>query len=89
VNRWVQVVGLFLIILTLVIVIMPEFDLPPTLTRSPGGTHKTPLIASTAIVHSTVAPPPQYSRGLPLRIAFPDSGILLASLIDLNCSRLC
>jgi hypothetical protein len=89
VNRWVQVVGLFLIILTLVIVIMPEFDLPPTLTRSFGGTHKTPLVSSTAIVHSTVAPPPQYSRGLPLRIAFPDSGILLASLIDLNCSRLC
>ena len=32
-NRWVQFVGWFLIALTLVIVIMPQFDLPPTINH--------------------------------------------------------
>lgn len=47
-NRWAQFVGWLLIALRLVIV-TPEFDLPPTIMRLSGGTYKIPFAAS---VHS-------------------------------------
>ena len=88
-NRWVQFVGWFLIALTLVIVIMPQFGLPPTIMRAVGSALKIPLAAFTATVYSSIALSPRNSQTLPIRIAFPVPRSLLASLIDLNCTRTC
>jgi hypothetical protein len=86
----VQLVGLFLVVLTLVIVVMPEFDLPPTIMRAFIGTQNISLAAFTFILHSRVAPLlPGNTNDLPKRIAFSGFRTLLASLIDLDCSRLC
>lgn len=74
-NRWAQFVGWFLIALTLVIV-TPEFDLPETIMRLSGGTHKIPLTAFTASLHSPLLP--RSSHRLAVGIAVSASGTLLA-----------
>jgi len=88
VNRWLQFVRWFLIALTLVIVMVPQLDLPATIMRAIGGAHKIPCAAFTAIVYSSIALSPRNSHGLQTRIAFPHPGTLLASLIDFNHANL-
>jgi hypothetical protein len=88
VKRCAKLVGLFLIAVTLVIVVAPDFDLPPTVTRSLSARHTAPP-AFTAMITASIAILPQRTAGSPVQAVFPGPGAFAASLIDLNCTRLC
>jgi len=89
VKHWVKLVGLFLIAVTLIIVIAPYFDLPPTVARFSTASQKAPLAAFTPIIAASINLLPQHFKGAPLQIVFPGSGDSPVCLIDLHCTRLC
>jgi hypothetical protein len=89
VSRWAKFVGLWLVVVMLVIVIAPYFDLPPTAVRSSSTTHRVPLSAFNAIIAASITLLPQPRLGSSVQVIFTSSGDLSASLIDLNCARLC
>jgi hypothetical protein len=89
VSRWTKFVCLWLVAVMLVIVIAPYFDLPPTAVRSSSTTHRVPHSAFHAIIAAGMTLLPQPRLGSSVEIISARSGELSASLIDLNCARLC
>jgi hypothetical protein len=89
VKHWAKFVGLFLIVVTLIIVIAPYFDLPPTLARFSAASQKAPLAAFTPFIPASINLLPQNVKGTPVQVVFSGSGDSPTRLIDLNCSRLC
>jgi hypothetical protein len=87
VNHWAKLVGLLLVTVTLIVVVVPDFDLPPTLARASSATQKTPLAAFSLII-ANIKLLLRDLVGPPVRV-FPGSRDFSASLIDLNCTRLC
>jgi hypothetical protein len=89
VNRWAKVVGLVVIAVMVFVLVAPDIDLQPTVSRVSHVVHKPPAVAFHAAGVATL----QFaflisvtsSRQTPLR-ATRDSS---ANLIDLKCSRLC
>jgi hypothetical protein len=89
VKHWAKLVVWILIAVTLIIVIAPYFDLPPTLTRFSAAGQKVPLAAFTSIIPASINLLPQNFKGAPVQVVLPGSGDSPVRLIDLNCSRLC
>jgi hypothetical protein len=89
VKHWSKPVGLILIAVTLIIVIAPYFDLPPTVARFSTACQKASVAAFTASIPASVTLLPQNFKGMPMRTEVPGSGDSTARLIDLNCTRLC
>jgi hypothetical protein len=89
VKDWAKFVGLLLIVVALIIVIAPYFDLPPTLARFSTASQKASLTAFTAIIPASINLLPQSFKGAPVQAVFPGSGDSTVRLIDLNCTRLC
>ena len=87
VSRWAKFVCLVLVAVVLVIVVVPNFDLPPTAVRSASHrVHFSPLHAITAASTSLLLP---WTAASPLRLVFSSPVDLQANLIDFNCARLC
>jgi hypothetical protein len=87
-NCWVKFVGLLLIAVVLVIVIVPDLDLPPT-ARFSGARQKVPLIAFDAVISASITLLRPNSLSSPVRVGLPVSADFSTNLIDLNCTRLC
>ena len=88
-KHWAKFVGLLLIVITLIIVIAPVLDLPPTLARFSTGSQKASLTGFTAIIPASINLLSQSFKVAPVQAVFPGSGDSTVRLIDLNCSRLC
>jgi len=88
-SRWARFVGLLLIAVAVIIVIAPDVDLPPTVTRSSHLGHRILLIPFTAVIHAGVVLLQQNSIRLLLPVVVPHYNDSSGSLIDLNCVRLC
>jgi hypothetical protein len=87
VSRWAKFVGLLLVAVMLVIVVAPDFDLPPTAVRSAiHRVHVSPLHAITSVSIALLLP---WTAASPVPLVFSSLGDLQVSLIDLNCARLC
>jgi hypothetical protein len=89
VKHWAKLVGLILIAVTLIVVVAPYFDLPPSVARFSTASQKASLTAFTAIIPDSINLLPQSFKGAPVQAVFPGSGDSPVRLIDLNCSRLC
>jgi hypothetical protein len=87
-NRLAKVVGLLLIAVLLVIVVVPDLDLPPTAKFS-SARQRVPLAAFNAIIPAGVALlSPKFLRS-PVRVERPSFSYVSTSLIDRNCTRRC
>jgi hypothetical protein len=89
VNRWIKFAGLMLIAVTVFIVVAPDLDLPPTLTKSSSIYHKDVHVVVGAIVPAGIALALHSSSGAPLLVISSNYSEGVTSLIDLNCTRLC
>jgi hypothetical protein len=89
VKHWANFVVLLLIVVTLIIVIAPYFDLPPTLARCSTASQKASVTVFTAIIPASINLLPQNFKGAPVQAVIPGSGDSTVPLIDLNCTRLC
>jgi len=87
VKRWTKIVGFLLILGVLAIVIAPDLDLPPTLTRS-NTIHKLPLAAIAVFISASIFLSDNSTGSLSQIVPHRCSDLSL-SLIDLNCTRLC
>jgi hypothetical protein len=88
VNRWAKVVGLVVIAVMVFVLVAPDIDLQPTVSRVSRAAQKPPALAfhaAGAILPFAFLISIASSRQTPLR-ATRDSS---ANLIDLKCSRLC
>lgn len=88
-NQWARFVGLLLIAVVVIIVIAPDVDLPPTVTRSSHLGHRILLIPFSAVIHAGMLLLPQSSIRLLVPVVLSRYNDSSGSLIDLNCARLC
>jgi hypothetical protein len=88
-NRWAKFVGLLLIVVVLVIVIAPDFDLPPTAGYSSARLKIPRAAAFNAIIPASIALLSPKSLTSPVRVGRPGPSYGSTSLIDRNCTRRC
>jgi len=89
VSSWAKFVGLCLVVVMLLIVIAPYFDLPPTAVRSSSATHRVPHSPLNAAIAASITLLKQPRLSPSVQAIFAGFGDLSTSLIDLNCTRLC
>jgi len=88
-NRWLKLVSALLMAGVVVAVVLPDFDLQPTVARVSRATPKPPVVVFAAIPAAAIKDCLLHSVPLPLAFLFRSFGNLSANLIDLNCTRLC
>jgi len=88
VKHWAKFVSLFLIVLTLIVIVAPYFDLPPTVARASKATQKILLAVFIALIPSITLLPQNFLSAL-AQVMFPGSDGSTTRLIDFNCARLC
>lgn len=88
-NRWAKVVGLLLIAVLLIVVVAPDFDLPPTAGFSSARLKIPRAAAFNAIIPAGVTLLSPKSLTSPVRVGRPGPSCGSTSLIDRNCTRRC
>ena len=89
-SCWAKVVGLVLVAAIVFVVVAPDIDLHPTISRAPHVGQKLRV----ALFHHTVMRavlifPLLISAGTRMRTSLDANGGSFADLIDLECSRRC
>ena len=91
-SSWAKVVALFVIAVIAFVLIAPDIDLYPTVSRV-SHTLQKPSKLSKVVSHSAVAAAVMKARSLPAlstqSLSQRTEGDSSTSLIDLKCSRLC
>ncbi|HEY7405705.1 MAG TPA: hypothetical protein VIB39_19425 [Candidatus Angelobacter sp.] len=88
-SCWAKVVWLVVVTAIVVIVVAPDVDLQPTVTRVSRALQKPGIAIAHAIKPIVVMLPLLVSSTLPRRTAPHAKGDSFADLIDLTCCRLC